>query len=115
MFFISSLTYSIFPRFFSQLKYFFIPRWIIRVSISDDFIVDFIRSTLLKAKFLLFAMKSRFEIFPVLILNILSANKTAMKVIAAAASTRLSVLTFHEHRQRHPQEVPVHELQLKKQ
>lgn len=68
------LAYSVFARFFPQLKHLLVPRRIIRVSISDDFIVDFIWTVLLKAKFLLFTLKSRFEVFPVLVLDVFPAK-----------------------------------------
>jgi hypothetical protein len=59
-------------------------------------------------------MKSRFEIFPVLILNILPVVSKAIKnYIAAALNEVESALTFHEHQQRRLQEARVHELQLK--
>lgn len=68
------LAYSVFARFFPQLKHLLVPRRIVRVSISDDFIVDFIWTVLLKAKFLLFTLKSRFEVFPVLVLDVFPAK-----------------------------------------
>lgn len=68
--------YSVFARFFPQLKHLLVPGRIIRVSISDDFIVDFVWTVLLKTKFLLFTLKSRFEVFPVLVLDVFPAKVT---------------------------------------
>lgn len=66
------LTYFIFTRFLSQFYNFLVPGRIVSITICcNDFIVNLIRSALLKSILFLLAIKSWFEIFPVFILNIL--------------------------------------------